>query len=108
MRYPIWQCQTKTFDKLLWQIDIIHTETESFFDVQTSEGPEYLQQFLDEQGLVGEIWHGDFAERWDLPMPQSVVHPRHDELQTNTILVDGPEYKSSLELEQTRIAKLLT
>ncbi len=106
VRYPIWACETATFDKLLWHIDIVHTATESFFDVQTSEGPEYLQQFLDEHGLVGEIWQGDFAERWDLPMPMSVSKLPHDAAQTRRFLAElDPELTtSSLDLEQLRIA----
>ena len=101
VRYPIWRKSEP--DKLYWQVDIVHTETESFFDVQSSEGPEYLQKFLDKNNLKGEIWQGDFSERWNFPIPKHVETPREDALQNKAFMDSlGPEFHMS-SLDQTYI-----
>ncbi len=101
VRYPIWRKSSK--DKLYWQVDIVHTETESFFDVQTSEGPEYLQQFLSESKLQGEIWQGDFSDRWNFPMPKHVATPSEDAQQNNAFLNSLPAELRMSSLDQTNI-----
>ncbi len=67
VRYPIAQrrehFETGLFKELHWQIDIVHTPTESFFDVQTSRGQEYLLEFLKEHQMEGEIWPDRFEGR---------------------------------------------
>jgi hypothetical protein len=103
VRYPIWQRDSEDFKKQLWQVDIVHTATESFFDVQTSEGPEYLQQFLDENKLQGKIWEGDFSERWNFPMPKQEETPREDASQNRAFLNSfSPELRMS-SLDQSQI-----
>lgn len=67
VRYPIAQhrenFETGLFKELHWQIDIVHTPTESFFDVQTSRGQEYLLEFLKEHHMEGEVWPDRFEGR---------------------------------------------
>jgi hypothetical protein len=104
VRYPIWRKQSDDFSKLLWQIDIVHTETDSFFDVQTSEGHEYLQQFLDENKLQGKIWQGDFTERWNFPMPKQVETPRED-ARYNQEFMNSQGLTSSLDQSQIETAE---
>lgn len=103
VRYPIWHRASEDFSKLLWQVDIVHTETESFFDVQTSEGPEYLQQFLDENKLQGKIWQGDFSERWNFPMPTHEETPREDASQNRAFLNSLPPELRMSSLDQTQM-----
>ena len=88
VRYPLLRNVDKAQD-LLWQIDIVHTETESFFDVQSSQGREYLEAFLKEHNLVGEIWDGAFPERWNTPVNPEREILRRDEEQIRRILSRG-------------------
>lgn len=106
VRYPLFQMTSDDFNRLLWQIDVVHTLDESFFDVQTSEGPHHLEEILKEFEIEGEVWQGDFAGRWNIPPDDNQLGHKLDRAATQKLLDEIPEYTlSSLDRQQIQIAE---
>lgn len=66
MRYPLLQHRLEDAEIPLWQIDAVHTPDDSFLDIQSPEGVEYLKRFLEEHKFEGKLWEGDFTKRWSV------------------------------------------
>lgn len=107
VRYPLWQKASEDWDRLLWQVDVVHTAQGSFFEIQTSEGPEYLRTFLQEHQLEGEVWQGDFSQRWNLAIDPQSVSPVSDPQQNAAVLsgVDQDLLLSGLAQQQIHMAE---
>lgn len=56
MRYPLLQHRLEDAEIPLWQIDAVHTPDDSFLDIQSPEGVEYLKRFLEEHQFEGKLW----------------------------------------------------
>jgi hypothetical protein len=107
VRYPLWQKSSEDFERLLWQVDMVHTTQGSFFEIQTSEGREYLRTFLQEHQLEGEIWQRDFSQRWNLAIDPQSLSPVSDPQQNAAVLsgVDEGLLLSGLAQQQIHTAE---
>ncbi|MFV0443489.1 MAG: hypothetical protein ACK5Q5_07955 [Planctomycetaceae bacterium] len=52
--------------KLYLRASMVWKGQEGFLELQTTEGPEYLQEIADAAGVEIEIWDGPLADRWGL------------------------------------------
>ncbi len=53
-------------DKLFIRASVIHTHDESFIELQTSEGREWLEKAAEYAGCPVDVWEGPIEQRWGL------------------------------------------